>query len=176
MTAPAASASRPALSQLALGDFDHELSITRRVLERVPDAHWDYKPHPKSMSLGQLAGHLSNIPHWGALTLGGSELDFAAGGPPQPRPATRDALLENFDAAAVSARAALSSADDAHLGGTYTVRNGERVVMAMPRAAMLRGMILSHMIHHRGQLSVYLRLLDVPVPSIYGPSADEGGA
>ena len=127
------------------------------------------------MSLGELAAHLGNIPRWGAMTLGGSEFDLAAGGAAQRAlPATRDAVLAEFDAAAAEVRAALSDADDAHLGVTYTVRRGEQVVMAMPRAAMLRGMVLSHMIHHRGQLSVYLRLLDVPVPSIYGPSADEG--
>jgi uncharacterized damage-inducible protein DinB len=175
MTAPAAPPSRPTVAQLALGDFEHELATTRRVLERVPDAHWDYKPHPRSMSLGQLAAHLANIPRWGSLTLGGAEFDFGAPAPPRTLPATRDAVLAEFDAHAAEARAGLAGADDARLGGTYTVRNGERVVMALPRAAMLRGMVLSHMVHHRGQLSVYLRLLDVPVPSIYGPSADEGG-
>lgn len=176
MPAPAAPPPRPALAQLALGDFEHELATTRRVLERMPDAHWDYKPHPRSMALGQLAAHLANIPRWGVMTLSGSELDFGTGAPPRQAelPATRDAVLAHFDAQAAEARSALAGADDAHLGGTYTVRRGERVVMAMPRAAMLRAMILSHMIHHRGQLSVYLRLLDVPVPSIYGPSADEG--
>ena len=176
MTAPAAPASRPPLAHLALGDFAHELATTRRVLERVPDAHWDFKPHPRSMSIGQLAAHLSNLPRWGVLTLGGSEFDVADGPARQQNPpATRDAVLAKFDAHVAEARAALAGADDAHLGGTYTVRDGGRVVTAMPRAAMLRAMILSHIIHHRGQLSVYLRLLDVPVPSIYGPSADEGG-
>lgn len=178
MTAPTASdapSARPSLAQLALGDLEHELATTRRVLERVPDASWDFRPHPKSMPLGHLAAHLANIPRWAAMTLAGpDDIDVAGLGVQQNPPATRDALLAHFDARVAEARAALAAADDASLAGRYTVRRGDRLLMSMPRAATLRTMVVSHMIHHRAQLGVYLRLLDLPVPSVYGPSADEG--
>ena len=170
----AAPSAAPTLAQLSLGDFTQELATTRRVLERVPDEHWDWKPHPKSMTLGQLAGHIANLLLWGQHTLGATEVDFASPPPAPPRHADRTAALAAYDATAADVGARLGSASDEALGETYTLRRGPQVMMAMPRAAMLRGFILSHMIHHRGQLSVYLRLLDVPVPSIYGPSADEG--
>ncbi len=170
----APSSAAPSLAQVSLGDFEHELGTTRRVLERVPDEQWDWKPHAKSMSLGQLAGHTANLLLWGEHTLAETQVDFASPPPAPPKHADRASMLDAFDASAGRVRAALASADDEALGQTYTMRRGEQVMMAMPRTAMLRGWILSHIIHHRGQLSVYLRLLDVPVPSIYGPSADEG--
>lgn len=165
----------PTLAQVSLGDLAHELATTRRVLERVPDEHWDWKPHTKSMTLGQLAGHTANLLLWGQHVLGASEVDFASPPPAPPRHATRAAVLAAFDADAAQIRAGVDGATDQALGETYTIRRGEQVMLATPRVTMLRGTILSHIIHHRGQLSVYLRLLDVPVPSIYGPSADEGG-
>lgn len=164
----------PTLAQVSLGDLEHELATTRRVLERVPDARWDWKPHEKSMALGQLAGHVSNLLNWGTHTMSAAEVDFAAPPAVPPRPADRAALLAAFDAGAERLLAGVTGAGDEVLGQTYTVRRGEQVMMAMPRAAMLRGMILSHIIHHRGQLTVYLRLLDIPVPPVYGPTADEG--
>lgn len=173
-TPSVAATARPSLAQVSLGDLTHEFAITRRVLERVPDAQWDWKPHPKSMTLGQLAGHIANLLLWGQHTLGASEIDLASPPPAPPRHANLAATLAAFDANTEQVRAGVAGATDEVLAGTYTVRRGERVMMAMPRTAMLRGLILSHIIHHRGQLSVYLRLLDVPVPSIYGPSADEG--
>ncbi|HEY0780496.1 MAG TPA: DinB family protein [Gemmatirosa sp.] len=169
-TAPAA----PSLAQVSLGDLGQELATTRRVLERVPAEQWDWRPHPRSMTLGQLAGHIANLLLWGQHTLAASEVDLASPPPAPPRHATLESVLAAYDANAADVRARVGAATDEALGGTYTVRRGEQVMMAMPRAAMLRGMILSHLIHHRGQLSVYLRLLDVPVPAIYGPSADEG--
>ena len=164
----------PTLAQVSLGDLAQELATTRRVLERVPDDRWDWKPHEKSMTLGQLAAHTANLLLWGEHTLTASEVDFASPPPAPPRHANRAATLAAFDASVEQVRAGVGNATDEALGATYTVRRGEQVMMAMPRVAMLRGFILSHIIHHRGQLSVYLRLLDVPVPSIYGPSADEG--
>ena len=165
---------RPPLAQVSLGDLTQELATTRRVLERVPDAQWDWKPHPRSMTLGQLAGHIANLLLWGQQALGASEVDFASPPPAPPKHASLASALAAFDVNTEQVRAGVASATDEVLGATYTVRRGERVMMAMPRTAMLRGFILSHIIHHRGQLSVYLRMLDVPVPSIYGPSADEG--
>lgn len=164
----------PTLAQVSLGDLAHELATTRRVLERVPDEHWDWKPHAKSMTLGQLAGHVANLLNWGIHTMSETGVDFAAPPAVPPRPADRAGLLAAFDAGAERVRAGVEGADDEALGAPYTMRRGEQVITSMPRAAMLRGWILSHIIHHRGQLTVYLRLLDVPVPSVYGPSADEG--
>ncbi len=169
-TAPAA----PSLAQVSLGDLGQELATTRRVLERVPADQWDWKPHAKSMTLGQLAGHIANLLLWGQHTLSASEVDFASPPPAPPKHANLESVLAAYDANVTEVRTLVGGATDEALAGTYTVRRGEKVMMAMPRAAMLRGFILSHIIHHRGQLSVYLRLLDVAVPSIYGPSADEG--
>jgi uncharacterized damage-inducible protein DinB len=155
-------------------DLPHEVATTRRVLERAPlETHFDWKPHPKSMSLGQLAGHLANVPLWGSITLGTEGMDLAQPSPRSPEARTREALLAQFDDKVRDLTAALAEASGEALGGTWTARRGDHVLFALPRAAILRGMVVNHMIHHRGQLSVYLRLLDVPVPSIYGPSADE---
>ena len=172
--APTAPATTASLAQLSLGDLHQELATTRRVLERVPDEHWDWKPHPKSMALGQLTAHVANLLLWAQHTLSAPEVDFASPPPAPPRHANVAATLAAYDASVAEVGGLLANASDAALGETYTVRRGAQVMMAMPRTAMLRGFILSHIIHHRGQLSVYLRLLDVPVPSIYGPSADEG--
>ena len=166
--------SAPSLAQVSLGDLAQELATTRRVLERVPDDRWDWKPHEKSMTLGQLAGHVANLLNWGTHTLSEAGVDFAAPPAVPPRPTNRAGLLAAFDAGTERLREGLAGAGDEALGATYTVRRGEQVLMAMPRAAMVRGMVLSHIIHHRGQLTVYLRLLDIPVPPVYGPTADEG--
>lgn len=167
-TAPAA----PTLAQLTLGDFAQEVATTRRVLERVPQEHWDWKPHPKSMSLGQLTGHIANLLGWGEHILTQPEVDFAS--PPSlPRHPDQDAVLASFDARASTVGTGLGGVSDQTLAESYTVRRGEQVFTVMPRAAMMRAMVLSHIIHHRGQLTVYLRLLDVPVPPVYGPTADE---
>ena len=176
---PAAPAmATPTPAQRVLGDLDHEMATTRRVLERVPLDRADWKPHPKSMSVGQLATHLASIPGWGVYTMTTTEMDFAAPLPPEatpPPPTTTEALLAIFDGGVRQLGAALAEATAEELATTWTGRNGDRTVMAMPRAAVLRGFIVSHLIHHRAQLGVYLRLLDVPVPSMYGPTADEPG-
>jgi uncharacterized damage-inducible protein DinB len=165
-------ASTPSLKQLALGDLDHELETTRRVLERVPEQHLGWKPHAKSFSLAQLATHLTQIPHWITITVTQDELDAAAAPRIQP-PATHAEIMRRFDDNVAEARQALQNADESTFGDSWTLRAGAHVILSMPRLAVLRSFCLSHMIHHRGQLSVYLRLLDVPVPSIYGPTADE---
>lgn len=161
------------LRTTALADLEHELATTRRVLARVPDDRFDWKPHPKSMSLGQLASHLAGVPEWGVATLTLPGLDFMSA--PAPAPATDGAtLLATYDRGAAALGAALAEhGSDDELSETWVGRAGDRVVMQRPRIALMRSFVISHMVHHRGQLSVYLRLCDVPVPSIYGPSADE---
>jgi uncharacterized damage-inducible protein DinB len=163
------------IAQTLLPEFDHEMANTRRMLELVPAADAAWKPHPKSYSLGDLASHTVTLPMWGRLTLELPELDLGspanAGIARTPFTGTPE-LLERFDRNVREARAALASASDAALGEVWTLKNGATTVFSMPRAVVLRGFVLSHMIHHRGQLSVYLRLRDVPLPSLYGPTAD----
>lgn len=162
-----------------LPEFDHEMANTRRVLERVPEDRGDFQPHPKSMTLARLAGHLAGIPRWGTLALTRSEADLAPRDPDAPpalvdRPmAARTAMLEAFDAAVAEARAAIAEAADDLLMQKWTLRKGGHVVLTMPRVSVLRTLLLNHAIHHRAQLGVYLRLNDVAVPPLYGPTADE---
>ena len=143
-------------------------------LERVPEGNPDFRPHPKSMTLSRLAGHVAEIPMWAVMTLTKDELDFGEG---QPQDAfvmtSRQEALSRFDGEMTKARAALTATSDADMMKTWTLKNGGRTILAMPKIAVLRGFVMNHMIHHRAQLGVYLRLLDVPVPKVYGPSADE---
>lgn len=162
------------LRQTALGDLEPELATTRRVLERIPDEHLGWTPHPKSWTLGMLATHVANLITWQSTVLGTEGLDLAAVPPAQAAPTSRDEILERFDGAAAGLRAAIGGATDEALMATWTLRKGDHVIMSQPRLAVFRTVGISHMVHHRAQLSVYLRLLDVPVPSMYGPSADEG--
>jgi uncharacterized damage-inducible protein DinB len=172
MTAPATSSIR----QVALADIEHEFASTRRILERVPDAQFAWKPHDKSGALGQLAAHLVQLPRLMLVVLEQDGLDFSKTPPRPPEPATTTAeLLERFDAVTARVRAALDAASDEALSASWTLRAGDHVIMSGTRASMMRTMGISHIVHHRGQLSVYLRLLDVPVPGLYGPSADEKG-
>jgi uncharacterized damage-inducible protein DinB len=157
-----------------LPEFDHEMTLTRKVLERVPDDRLDWKPHAKSYAAGQLAQHLATIPLWGALTLSQSDVDLA-GMPPLEPLKTRKDILALFDGHATSARAALVGKSDAELKAQWALKRDGHVIFSMPKHAVWRSFVISHLIHHRAQLGLYLRLLDVPVPSTYGPSADEGG-
>ena len=162
------------LTDLLLPEFDHEMAVTRRVLERVPLADADWKPHPRSMSLGELATHLACVPTWTRATLRDDGYDMSGdAGERHQVLRTSAGLLAAFDQHVAEARRVLAAASDAELMAPWTLRAGEHVVFTQPRVGALRGFILSHSIHHRGQLTVYLRLRDVPVPSIYGPSADE---
>ncbi|HEX8693802.1 MAG TPA: DinB family protein [Longimicrobium sp.] len=165
----------PPVRQLALGDLEREMKQTRRVLERVPDEHWDWKPHQKSMSLGHLAAHVANLPRWQATVLASDFFDVATVPPPDyaAAPKTRDELLRRFDENAAAMQAALDAAGDEALLRTWELRQGEHVITSLSRAAAIRTLGISHIIHHRAQLTVYLRQLDVPVPGLYGPSADE---
>jgi len=155
-----------------LPEYDHEISTTRRLLERVPEDRLDWKPHPKSYSLGQLAQHVATIPMWGEMTVKRSELDLGSTGTIAPV-TTRAGLLAMFEANAAGTRAALAGSSDAEMMAPWTLKNSGQTVFSMPRVAVWRSFVMSHLIHHRGQLSVYLRMNDQPLPSIYGPSADE---
>jgi uncharacterized damage-inducible protein DinB len=156
-----------------LPEFDHEMTTTRKLLERLPDDRFAWQPHQKSMALGHLAAHLANLPWWGEMTLTQSDFDTAAS-PPPAEVHSRAEVLERFDRNAARTRAALAEKSDAELMAMWSLKRAGQTIFSMPKAAVWRSFVLSHVIHHRGQLSVYLRLLDVPVPSIYGPSADEG--
>lgn len=162
------------IAQSGLADLDHEVANTRKMLERVPADHLDYTPHVKSWPLGKLANHLCDFPWWGEITITTSELDFAVPMPPRPpQPTDAAGFLAQFDERMAKFRSALANVTDAQMMETWTMRNGDAVMMAMPRIAVLRGMVISHMIHHRAQLTLYFRMLDIPVPGLYGPSADE---
>lgn len=154
-------------------EFKHEAKTTRRMLERLPEGKADWKPHPKSMSLGRLSMHLSEIPGFFSAILGGDELAID-GFSPNPRVAAGSAeALAAFDASTAAFAEKLATFPDARLGEIWRFKIGGRVAAELPRIAAIRALVLSHSIHHRGQLSVYLRLLDVPVPGSYGPSADD---
>jgi uncharacterized damage-inducible protein DinB len=160
---------------ILLPEFDHEMASTRALLERVPEADADWRPHPKSYSLGDLAAHIARIPQWGRYVFEQPELDFGApanAALARARFTTTAELMDRFDSNVREARTALAAAPDESMRTKWALRNGETTIFSLPRAAVFRGFILSHMIHHRGQLSVYLRLRDVALPSIYGPTAD----
>jgi uncharacterized damage-inducible protein DinB len=164
------------LSESLLPEFDHEMANTRKTLERVPHEKFDWKPHEKSMAMGGLATHLSNIPTWAIYTIDQDSLDLAPGGKPLP-PAelakSREDLLALFDSNVSKARAAISSASDADLFKSWMLMSNGNTILTLPKIAVLRSFVMNHMIHHRAQLGVYLRLNEIPVPPIYGPSADE---
>ena len=167
-----------AMSQALLGEFDHEMANTRKSLERVPDAKFNWKPHTKSMTMGALASHIAFIPHWRKLTLDTPNFDVNPPGGQQARPpelTTKAEILAFFDKNVPEARTAIAAASDQAMMAPWTLLNSGKTVFTMPRIGVLRAMIMNHMIHHRAQLGVYLRLNDLPVPSIYGPSADEAG-
>jgi uncharacterized damage-inducible protein DinB len=155
-----------------LPEFDHEMSTTRKVLERVPEDRFSWQPHAKSFSIGTLAAHLANLPNWGTETLTKAEIDLTGGQAPSAF-ASKTELMTAFDRNTAAMRAALVGKTDAELLAMWSLKHAGKTMFSMPKTAVLRSFVLSHVIHHRGQLSVYLRLLDVPVPSIYGPSADE---
>lgn len=158
-----------------LPEFDHETATTRRLLECVPEAQASWKPHEKSRTLGELAAHLRDIPDWASTTLKQTEIDI---NPPEGRAYSPppfqsvEALLKGFDESVTQCRAMLVRATDGEMMVSWTLKDGGRTVFSLPRVGVFRAFIMNHMIHHRGQLSVYLRLCNVPLPSIYGPTAD----
>jgi uncharacterized damage-inducible protein DinB len=159
-----------------LPEFDHEMATTRRVLERVPDDRLDWRPHAKSWNMGALATHLVTVPGWAVQTFNVDELDINPGGgkfEPPKEAKSRSELLARFDESVAAGRAALAAASDMKMCEQWSLLSGGTRLMTLPRAAVLRSFVLSHVIHHRAQLALYLRMNDVPVPSIYGPSADD---
>jgi uncharacterized damage-inducible protein DinB len=164
-----------AISHALLPEFDHEMANTRKTLERVPDDKFAWKPHEKSFAMGALATHLSNLPSWAGVTINREEFDMSPGGVPLKTPAVNSTaeVLAQFDKNVTEARAAIAGASDEHLFGLWTLLSNGNKILSMPRVACLRSFVMNHIIHHRAQLGVYLRLNDIPVPSIYGPSADE---
>jgi len=164
------------LSQAILPEFDQEMANTRKTLERIPEEKLAWKPHEKSMTMGRLATHLAELPGLVTTALETESLDFMPpGGPPyQPRTASsRAEVLDTFDKNIAAARSAIAATADPQWMVTWTLLAGGKALFSVPRIGVLRGMIMNHMIHHRAQLSVYLRLNDIPVPALYGPSADE---
>jgi len=156
-----------------LSEFDQEMVTTRRMLERVPTDKGAWKPHPKSFSMGHLAQLVARMPGWLTSIMKETRLDLSQA--PQYSLESTDTLLQVFDKNVREARAALEAARDEDFAVPWSLGSGDRVFMTMPRGVVVRQTI-NHLVHHRGQLSVYLRLVDVPVPSIYGPTADEGWA
>jgi uncharacterized damage-inducible protein DinB len=164
------------LSQALLPEFDHEMAGTRKTLERVPEAQLGWRPHTRSMTLGGLASHLANLPSWIGYTIERDSLDLAPVGQPalrQEEKTSRQALLDHFDRHLAEGRTLLAAASDETLLAPWTLLGGGKPYFTMPRVAVLRSFVMNHNVHHRAQLGVYLRLLDVAVPGLYGPSADE---
>jgi uncharacterized damage-inducible protein DinB len=164
------------ISESLLPEFDQEMANTRKVLERVPVAKFSWKPHPKSSEFGALAAHVANMADWAGLTLQTDSFDYAPPGAPPyetPKFSSTEDLLAAFDKSVATARAALAAAEDSTMLAPWTLMAGGKTMMTMPRVAVVRSFVMNHTIHHRAQLGVYLRLNDIPVPGLYGPSADE---
>jgi uncharacterized damage-inducible protein DinB len=164
------------IGQALLPEFDQEMASTRKVLERVPDDKLDWKAHEKSNTIGWVATHLANIPSWVGYTLKQDSLDVhPPGGAAMKAPMahSRQEILDRFDNNVAQARQELASADDAEFSKPWTLLSQGAKIFTLPKAAVLRTFVLNHIIHHRAHLCVYLRLNDIPVPGLYGPSADE---
>jgi len=159
-----------------LPEFDHEMANTRKVLERIPDDKLEWQPHPKSHTIGWNANHVADIPNWLVMVLTEPSLDIApVGGEryPFPKLTSRHEILELFDRNVAAARKAITAVKDEDMGSPWTLSQGGQKFFTMPRAEVVRGMVLNHLMHHRAHLIVYLRLNDIPVPGMYGPSGDE---
>ena len=160
------------IASALIGELTHEAGTTRKLLARVPIAKRDFSPHPKSWPLHRLASHVAQLVLWTAVTCETTELDMA--GPfPSPEWATTDDLVAHFDGYVAHALKALGATSDADMMTPWTLKNGSAVYFTMPKIQVLRSMCFNHHVHHRGQLSIYLRLNDVPLPNMYGPTADE---
>ncbi len=155
-----------------LGEVDHEAATTRRVLQNVPTDQLGFRPHEKSMTMGALAMHVARLFTMGTLALTQTELDVATA-PKPPKAESTASILAEFDSTLATFRETLAGYDPARLGEPWTLRFGEHALFTLPRAAVLRTLLMNHLIHHRGQLTVYLRLTGATVPGVYGPSADE---
>jgi uncharacterized damage-inducible protein DinB len=159
-------------SEGLLPEFDEEMKNTRKMLECVPDGKFEYQPHPKSMKLGRLASHVATIPSWAVMTLDTEVLNLDSNFKPEVA-GSRAELVAMFEKGVAEARAKIAKATDADWAKTWTLSYGGKPVFSMPRSAVMRSTVMNHMIHHRAQLGVFLRLNDVAIPGAYGPSADE---
>jgi uncharacterized damage-inducible protein DinB len=159
------------ISEMLLPEFDQEMANTRKILDCVPEDKLSWKPHAKSMTLGRLASHVSEMAQWADIVVSQDKLEMTPGTAPFSAK-TKAELMESLDKNVASSRKAIAGASDEHLAKTWSFIYAGQTILAMPRTAVLRTMVMSHLIHHRGQLSVYLRLIDVPIPGMYGPSAD----
>jgi uncharacterized damage-inducible protein DinB len=165
-----------AIYEALLPELEMEAATTRKFFERLPEDKLDFKPHEKSMPLGRLAGHVAELVGWGTTTLETDQLDFAPVGAPPFKPlfaTSREQLLGEFDKGVASLRAALPKASDQDFMTPWTLLSAGKVFFTMPRITVMRSMVFNHIIHHRAQLGVYYRMTNVPLPSSYGPSADE---
>ena len=165
-----------AIAESFLPEFDHEMANTRKMLALVPDEKLDYAPHDKSMKMGRLAGHIAEMAGWTVDIFNTPELDVAPVDGPSYQPfivGSRDELLAAFDKNIVAAKEAIADASDEALTTSWSLLAGGNTMFTMPRIGVLKSMVLNHIIHHRAQLGVYLRMNDVPIPGMYGPSADE---
>jgi uncharacterized damage-inducible protein DinB len=162
------------LAGVLAAEMQQEAESTRKCLERVPAEKFDWKPHEKSMTMSRLASHVAEMFAWTGSTLEHSELDFSKIDYKPAEPKTTADLLELLDNNVTEALTSLKNTSDEKFMEPWTMRNGEQIYFTMPKAAVMRTFVMNHIVHHRGQLSVYLRLNDIAVPAIYGPSADEG--
>ncbi|RMF65632.1 MAG: hypothetical protein D6743_07715 [Calditrichaeota bacterium] len=156
-----------------LAELEQEAGATRRVLEQIPEEKLDWRPHEKSMSLGQLAFHVARIPGGISALLAGETLDVSEANFTTPQPGSRAEILSALDEGISAAKDVLGGLDDARAASTWTLTRGSETLLSMPKVSLARSLLLNHWYHHRGQLTVYLRLLNIPVPAVYGRSADE---
>lgn len=163
------------LNQQLIAEYKHEMANTRKILALVPMEKYSWKPHEKSMSLGDLASHLADMPTWVHFTINFPELDFAKNYTPPSKISSSSELLSSMDKNLEDAIKVLENTTDAQMFENWSLRNGNQVFFTLPKIAVLRSFVFSHNIHHRAQLGVYLRMLDIPLPGIYGPSADDKG-
>ncbi|MBN2318691.1 MAG: DinB family protein [Acidobacteria bacterium] len=164
-----------AIKDSLLPEFDSEMATTRRVMERLKEDKYNWAPHEKSMKAGRLASHIAEMTVWGTISITQDSLDLAGGHQPF-NASSRAELLAAFDKNVEECRKAIEGASDETLMQSWSLMNEGNTIMTLPKITVIRSFVLNHIIHHRGQLSVYLRLTDTAVPSIYGPSADESGA
>jgi uncharacterized damage-inducible protein DinB len=160
------------LNEMLIAELDKEAASTRKILGAVPDGQYDYKPHEKSMPLGRLATHVAELPVWASRVLG-EDYDMLANPLPRPVMENTESLLAFFEERLNASKEALKNTNNEQLQQEWTLRRGEHIVAKGSRYDVMRSFMMNHQVHHRGQLSVYLRLLDVPVPGMYGPSADD---
>jgi uncharacterized damage-inducible protein DinB len=163
----------PSPKQIAFSDIERELAVTRKVLAALPEKHFAWKPHEKSMSLGRLATHVGNLPDWARGALDDDGMDFSTAPRPPENIATSAELLRYFDEKAAGLRAAIQKFDMARWPATWTMRNAQQTITAQPRPIVFRIWCVNHLINHRAQLCLYLRLLNVPVPTVYFNTADD---